>query len=488
MRTAVEFALLLGICAAACFGLHYWRTSRPTLVTGWAINLTTGKPVPNAKIRFRTLNASFGDFATGANGYFSAKGIPAQELCIAWADHPRYAGMLQTRFGTSVVLPKTGDHQRNIIVPAIPGGEISGHVFDEAGNPVLGCRVTVSVPEHVTGPPALKFLLDTKTDAQGLYLFENVDADRYYISVGCDKLLRGEAQNPFSGVTSTDWRRRVSWRHVFYPDADSVESATAITVLPGVKRTGMDFHLRAVETFSVRGRFVRAGETPDLWILFSTNFSFRPRGNMIRPTDWGHACDYDANTTRFRCDFIPYGEYRVAISLDPDFVGLAGGDLHGAGKAVGTLHVQVGKAPPELVIQLRKEGGLASANASAQKTDSSALTGTLQVQMNCKPEKDKWTNRLYLFPLNSRSALYNGWYPNCCKVPSVERVSPGTYEIAAYSVDFWRPSAAVLDLIRAHASTVQVRAHQEVQVRVPVFDASDIYHMVLQYLRGKNPN
>jgi hypothetical protein len=395
--------------------------------------------------------------------------------------------MLGTRLGTGIPLYTPGQRERGVIVPAIPGGEISGRVFDEAGNPVVGCLLTALFPGHVSGALILEQRFDVRTDSRGAYRFANIDADRYYLSAQCDKLSLGETQDVY-GVTSTDWRRRKSWLHVLYPDARLINGAKAIIVPPGTKKTGIDFHLHSVEAFSIRGRFVRAKkEKPVQTAVYFTDFLFSSNGTAIPPIFPGYGCRWDAHSTMFRCDFVTPGSYRLQMSLStgwpPVIKGAFVSDL--SDPQTGTMDVQIdSQPPPELKLQLHERREPRGLNHSMSDQRSGASTGELEVVMETSGRDGLLCPTfLYTFPSQVPSEGSQNHYLSCA-VPVTQQMTPGAYSVAACSRDFWSlsPKPAILELIAQRGAGVTVKAHKKTVVEIPVFKVHDIYQMVLDYL------
>jgi len=490
VRTLLEILLLFVASVLASFGLWHWSTSRTTLVMGTAVDVVTGKPVPNASIRFRALNFSFGRFVTDAKGRFSARNVPADDFYVLWVDHPHYAGMLRTTIGTSLPLYRPGEQERGVVVPAIPGGEISGRVFDETETRVSACRVSAFVPLHATGPVILERWRDTKTDRNGVYRFANLDADRYYVLALCDKLLPGEKQ--YGPVTSTDWRQRPSWQHVFYPDARTVRDAQPLVILPGTKKTGINFHLHIVQAFSVRGRIIRArNEKPVSTAFYINDLSMSSTDRASKPFSWEPGCQWNVFSGTFRCDFVTPGSYRLHMDVVTGWTGTQAAVRRQNGHVVdlsnpqtGILDVKIGpEPPPELQLQLHKLDPWTRSNNEAPAGASKAQDGTVQVQMNCKARSSMSPTLLYIFPvpqIPDTRLVGNRYYS--CATPAIQQKPAGTYFIAACRSDFWRPRPAFLEVIKMHAAKVVAPAGRKTVVSVPVFKGKDIYHMVVDYL------
>ncbi len=482
VRKLADLTLLFALVFVACFYVSRWRVQQAALVTGTAVDLTTGKPIPGAGIRFRVLNGSLPErFMTDANGRFEAKlsVSPPWDLFTLWIEHGAYAGMLQTTLGTGIIL-YPADHLRNVTVPGIPGGQISGHVFDESGHSLSGCDVTALVSQHAHAPLSLDPRQGAVTDAHGAYRLKNLSADHYFISADCHKLLPGEHLD--RGSTSTDWRRRVSWLSVLYPGTRDLQDATAITVFPGAKISGVDFHLHRVEAFSVRGRFVRAGgEKPVPDAFYEGDFVLTPTDTPFEPFASEYPCSADWHSTEFRCDFVVPGRYHIAMWTDT---------VWGApySRQVGALDLRIdSNPPPELTIPLHDVPEL---QASSLPQPSWNPTGTLTVQMGCRANRDLSFRQLQIIPSGTEpNPLSRGtefvpshywWY---CGIPAHEQKAPGIYNALAYYNDLVRPRGAIVELMLQHATPVMVRANQETRATVPVFTAEEIYQMALQYLK-----
>jgi len=171
---------LVGIGLSFCLGL--WREGERLRASGRAVDLKTDKPIAGVKIRFHTLNSSVGEAVTNEQGYFSEDNLPPLLGFVAWVSDPHYAGVMGSVFGTSISFTAPRQHQDGITVPAIPRGEISGSVMEEAGNPIAGCSVSVLSPKQLDDPKSFESVEAVQIASEGQFRFQNLDMGRYYLS------------------------------------------------------------------------------------------------------------------------------------------------------------------------------------------------------------------------------------------------------------------------------------------------------------------
>jgi hypothetical protein len=490
IRKMAQLLLLFLACIGLCFCLSLWQEGETLHASGRAIDLKNDKPVAGVKIRFHTLNNSVGEAVTNEQGHFSEENLPPLVGFIAWVSDPHYAGLMGSVFGTSVNFTAPGQHQDGITVPAIPGGEISGRVMDEGGNPIAGCSVSALRPEQLDNPKTFEHVEKIETELQGRFRFQNLDMGRYYLLAECDHLEPGEEKSAYNGITNSDWRRRESWPHVLYPNARSIGEARAINLLPGSIRAGLDFRMKLAPSFSLRGTFVRAGgDPPHPDIFYSSDLT-------LTATDIGvqQSCLWDTKAAEFRCDFLSPGRYRLRMNVGSVFPGNLATALSNGSSGItpdpqsGTVAIEISEKqqPPELKIQLNKVHEK-PVEISETAEASGANSGTLKIGA-CDASASTRASYLYISPFtnapdrDSAERLESSRKLIRCPLMLAVEKPAGTYWIVATTTDYWKLKPAIVDLILKHGTKATLQAGRETAVAVPVFTPRDIYQMAVESL------
>lgn len=179
-------------------------------------------------------------------------------------------------------------------VPVWRGGELGGTVIDEAGAPAQGWTVHL-LGGFVRGG-RLRWSTQPQqavTDDRGAYRLGSIYPGTYVLML----------KPPRSVIESSG--KKMTYRAVAYPSAQSLASASPIEVQSGTVLSGLNASMQPLEAFSVSG---------------SVN---GPTGSQatIRLSVWNDDAMNElevtvANTTRtgdFRFDGVPAGTYRVSV-------------------------------------------------------------------------------------------------------------------------------------------------------------------------------
>ena len=426
-----------------------------------------------------------GDTVTRADGSFLVEGLPSYGFYVAWVSHPKYAGIMGTSLGAPVPLYLPGQRETGVIVPGIPGGEISGRVADQDGSPIASCPLSLVVSTRADEPWGLERKFDAKTDSGGRYHFDNVDANRYYVLAECDHLLPGEMQDS-SGVTNTNWTRRESWPHTFYPNATVIKEARAVTVLPGRRKTGIDFRLPTVPAFSIRGTFSRAGnKQPIPTALYENDLSLYSLDMGLPSLAGGYGCRWNVQTSNFRCDFVTPGRYRLQVDVSTlwrddgkDFLKNEGRSWNFLEPQQAILDIRIAReTPPEFRMQMQQ---IPEPVAEGRITGNPArvLHGQLKILLGCHA-KEAISPILFRITPPALPASFKGNLLFTCSSPMIEERTPGNYALLATEASFWRPTPAFLRVIERQAKTVNVRRHRETTAFIPVLTTRDIYRLAV---------
>jgi hypothetical protein len=244
-----------------------------------------------------------------------------------FAAPPRYGRLLQTTFGQTMVLYRKSERVRNVVIPAIPATELAGHVYGTNGKPISGCDVSaltraghfdISAELYVQGgahrilpsdlaeaddPNKLMDVESSKTDVNGLYVFHRLGADRYFVLARCQEPL---------GKNAPD-----IWAPMLYPDVDSIASAREITLLPGDRRAGIDFHMQRERAYRLEGKIIFSDHSvPKPWpeAIYSQDLIVL-RSDRSLTSFAAERCEINANAGSFRCDSLLAGEYTFYFEI-----------------------------------------------------------------------------------------------------------------------------------------------------------------------------
>lgn len=320
LRTLAQLMVMLGGCFAACWML---TLAGRGIISGQVIDWKTGQPAPYVDVLSRGLNSSEVVTRTGADGRFRFRPKHSRGVYFLFVGAPRYGTLLQATVGQTIVMYRKSDVFRNVVIPGIPATELSGHVYGSDGRPISGCSVSaITRASHfdpsndlqVQGarsilpydlaeaddPNKLLWRGAVRTNAQGMYAFHDLGADRYFVLARCKGT---QAQGPVS----------YSWVPTLFPGAASLISAQQILLLPGDRRTNIDFHMLRARAYSLDGTVAFSDlSKPKPWpeaIYLQDLIVFRSDRGVTSTSLGEESCQMDANRGTFRCDSLLPGEY-----------------------------------------------------------------------------------------------------------------------------------------------------------------------------------
>ena len=183
---------------------------------------------------------------TDASGRFHFEAIPPGEYRLG-GERPGY---LPTSLGTSrtdspgiILQLKAGDHVSDLPLKLTRASVVSGKVTDEFGEPVEAL-VNAYRSAWLNGHREYFLFGQGSTNEAGEFRITGLSAGHYYLHAS-------SGGNTFLDEQGNPEKRLLS---VFYPNARGLSEASPVEVPAGEHVTGINFRLRAVQTFHVRGR------------------------------------------------------------------------------------------------------------------------------------------------------------------------------------------------------------------------------------------
>jgi hypothetical protein len=223
-------------------------------IAGTVIDAATHQPVKKATINVNSLTAQRGAglpnqaASTDATGAFSLDALPEGRY-ILMATHPNYPQ--GSRPSPQTVEVKAGG-KASVTLELIPGVVITGHILDEEGDPMSGCFVQASVPQH----PEQGRGNGSNTNPDGEYRIHGLAPGKYILMARCGGTPF--VPRPFSA--GPDPPPSMAYPAQFYPLAYDAKSAQLLDLAPGVEKPGVDFRMRPAAVTQVRGNVSPSGQ------------------------------------------------------------------------------------------------------------------------------------------------------------------------------------------------------------------------------------
>ncbi len=475
MRHFVELSLLLAACCGLCFGLHLYIESRPTLISGTVVNAFDGRPVPGVAIFWLGLNNSTLLTESDTQGQFTAL-VEPRNLYFLYAIDQRFGPLLQTNIGQLVTVYSRGEQHRDVIVPAIPSTALSGHVYTDSGARLKGCEVTAMTSDPKL-PGSLRYVKHEMTNVEGAYTFVSLGADRYFVRAQCRQYLPGELQR--IDVGPERWRVRRSYEPLLYPQASTLARARSVTLLPGDQRSDVDFHLHAVDQYSIHGRVVLSDGSRFRHAAFSNDsMQIAPRGFSCNHFLYEcQTCWWSSDDGHFRCDFLSPGLYGIHFRLQGNPPYDESRNERVSQEADVQSAVTVAGQKEDLIIKVHE----VRSKDFIQPSD--AETGLLKVQRVCS-SRTAGNELIFVSVVGGTNKYVKGGVGSCSSEEELA-LPVGEYRVYAEEPNFsGRHGEKLSSLLLQHAAHAIIAKGRTTAIELQVVSKTDLLRIAMSYLRS----
>src|SRR5438093_6085801 len=235
------------------------------------------EPVTKANVALQGISENARTFiaVTSDAGKFIIRGVPPgkYELTVA------RTGYVQSDQSLTVV---DDPRPRNVIVALNPTGAISGRIFDEFGEPVIGAEVHAMKPFYQRGGRILVPMQSAVTDDRGEYRLFWLSPGRYFVSAvgpmpdGFTTGILNDARGDFSNYqptlpafyysnpialvpkTRTTPQETELYIPVYFPGARDPHAASPIEVRSAATAAGIDITVKRVRKHRIHGTVIDA--------------------------------------------------------------------------------------------------------------------------------------------------------------------------------------------------------------------------------------
>jgi len=260
-------------------------TKKPGAVEGVVTNSITTEPIKKAAVTLQSVNTeSSYTRTTDVTGHFKFESVPPGSYLVSAGRDGFMFQLAGGAMGRNFKPLKVDEEQhiKDLPVKLVPLAVVSGHVFDEDGDPIAGANVQAMHNTYAQGRRQLNTEGFANANDLGEFQLINLPPGRYYFQVN----------TPFRAVNLTarvrTSRSEETYPTTFYPGALDVAQAGALEVAPGAEITSIDFRLRKMRSYHIRGKVVDGqGQTVSNVSLHlqthgATINSFRPF-SMVQP-------------------------------------------------------------------------------------------------------------------------------------------------------------------------------------------------------------
>jgi hypothetical protein len=228
------------------------RTGQVFRIAGTVVSATTGAPLSQARISVAETRArgKVISMITAEDGHFEFSPLRAAKYSLQGAKRGYIsAGYEQHEQYTTGIVTGPEYSTENLVLRLTPMALITGHVFDESGDPARSAQVTLYFENHAGGMSRITRYANSISDDRGFFDFSLLRPGKYYISVSAKpwyaihpSTAEGEAGSAAGQVLpSLD----VAYPTTYFSEATEADSATPIEVKGG-DRLEVDVHLNPV--------------------------------------------------------------------------------------------------------------------------------------------------------------------------------------------------------------------------------------------------
>lgn len=229
------------------------------VLTGLVVAKLDNSPLKNATVSLRNSDDSDHTIATKttSDGRFELKNIPAGQYHLSvWRNGYSRAEYGQEKPGDpgATLTLRSGQNVTDLQFKLARWGVLTGRVFDEDGEPMPFVRVNAQKLHYENGRRSFQVVGQTASNDLGEFRLFDLAPGRYYLSA--------EEQTWYQFVmnrqSSSDSQKPATKGHtkIYYPNAIDMERASPVLVKEGEEIPKIDFLMREVPVFSVRGRVV----------------------------------------------------------------------------------------------------------------------------------------------------------------------------------------------------------------------------------------
>jgi Carboxypeptidase regulatory-like domain len=247
-------------------------------ISGTVLSASTGQPLRDAAVTLRQVGVQGSgpvSVVSDAGGRFEIKNLDPGRYFVN-ASHAGYVSMQYGQKGPNglgrTLTLRPGQSAHNISFELLSEAVITGHVYDEAGEPVEHVQVRAERFRYMQGKRRLLPADMAMTDDRGKYRLFDLPPGKYYISASGGPGRYGSS---------------FSYQPTYYPGVTDASQASPITLQAGNEFPDVDLTLQRVGTFHVRGRVINnldtaSGRTDVMLVTRREPFESFSFGNSVK--------------------------------------------------------------------------------------------------------------------------------------------------------------------------------------------------------------
>ncbi|MGB9510381.1 MAG: carboxypeptidase-like regulatory domain-containing protein [Candidatus Acidiferrum sp.] len=231
-------------------------TADTCTLSGMVVSKVESAPLKGATIQLRTEGDREHTIAakTGADGRFLLKNVPAGNYHVRVSRN----GYFDVEYGQrkpsdpgALLNLQPGQTVSDLLFKMGRAGVISGRIFDEDGEPMAEVMVQALRNSYKDGHPELTYVTQAQSNDLGEFRLFGLSPGRYYVSAQQPAWNQVVGEKEFSGASNATEK---GYATVYYPNALDPDKASPLTVKEGEEVPAIDFLMKAVAVYRIRGK------------------------------------------------------------------------------------------------------------------------------------------------------------------------------------------------------------------------------------------
>jgi hypothetical protein len=281
-------------------------------VAGNVLRLDSGEPLKKAKVILLGSGGSdalYVFYLTDEGGHFLFENVPPGSYHLQVSRN----GYVDAEYGQkkpgargAMLTLVSGQRLTDLVFKLSRTASISGHVFDEDGEPIAKAGVQVYRASQREGKEQQNNYEPNLTNDLGEFRIFDLAPGRYYLAVNyrVEETMRSAAPAPKQKLDT-------GYQTSYYPNTSDPSKAQAISVGPGDEVRSVDFILRSSHLVTVSGKLINLiPATAEAW----GDVSLNPRGSGLVKAAQDLSDHFKLKDGNFVIRNVPPGSYYLYAS------------------------------------------------------------------------------------------------------------------------------------------------------------------------------
>lgn len=233
-------------------------TDETCTVNGTVVAKADGTPLKGATIQLQSTTNADHNIAvkSGTDGRFLLKNVPAGDYHLTVSRN----GYSELKYGQkkagdpgALFHLRPGQNMADLVFRMGRAGVISGKVFDEDGEPMVGVEVEALRYTYKDGRQEMVLATSGESNDLGEFRLYGLSPGHYFVSAEqapWNRAVVGEKE--FTGAASNNNEK--GYGRVYYPNTGAPDKASTFIVKEGEEIPSIDFLMKEITVYRIRGK------------------------------------------------------------------------------------------------------------------------------------------------------------------------------------------------------------------------------------------